>query len=156
MTKEVDSTREMMNVGENRVQNGVLDCPESKNEEKFLSIEFLALSRYAKARLRILRGTRCLKNIRYSPDFFAVREAFFGFSSRYAMGEAVEYLDLLHQISCRHYKILHISNPFTHQTKNTSTPSSNHHSKAIRSHESSQGTYLQAPIVVLTAETPSD
>ncbi|KAD4384946.1 hypothetical protein E3N88_25114 [Mikania micrantha] len=26
----------MMNVGENRVQNGVLDCPESKNEEKSL------------------------------------------------------------------------------------------------------------------------
>ncbi|KAD7117852.1 hypothetical protein E3N88_05120 [Mikania micrantha] len=47
--------REMMNVGENRVQNGVLDCPESKNEEKFLSIELLESSRYAKARLRVLR-----------------------------------------------------------------------------------------------------
>ncbi|KAD3336607.1 hypothetical protein E3N88_32126 [Mikania micrantha] len=45
----------MMNVGENRVQNGVLDCPESKNEEKFLSIELLDSSRYEKARLRVLR-----------------------------------------------------------------------------------------------------
>ncbi|KAD2804559.1 hypothetical protein E3N88_37936 [Mikania micrantha] len=37
----------MMNVGENRVQNGVLDCPESKNEENFLSVERVDSSRYA-------------------------------------------------------------------------------------------------------------
>ncbi|KAD0299844.1 hypothetical protein E3N88_44490 [Mikania micrantha] len=59
----VDSTREMMNVGENRVQNGVLDCPKSKNEEKFLSIERMDSSRYAMEGLRVLRGTRCLENI---------------------------------------------------------------------------------------------
>ncbi|KAD6796560.1 hypothetical protein E3N88_07456 [Mikania micrantha] len=44
----------MMNVGENRVQNGVLDCPESKNEEKFLSVERLDSSRYAKEGSRVL------------------------------------------------------------------------------------------------------
>ncbi|KAD3067325.1 hypothetical protein E3N88_35205 [Mikania micrantha] len=52
---EVDSTREMMNVGENRVQNGVLDCPESENEEKFLSIDRMGSSRYAMEGLRVLR-----------------------------------------------------------------------------------------------------
>ncbi|KAD6454401.1 hypothetical protein E3N88_09107 [Mikania micrantha] len=56
----------MMNVGENRAQNGVLDCPESKNEEKFLSIGRLDSSRYAMEGLRILRGTRCLQNIKDS------------------------------------------------------------------------------------------
>ncbi|KAD4385728.1 hypothetical protein E3N88_25897 [Mikania micrantha] len=45
----------MMNVGENRAQNGVLDCPESKNEEKFLSIGILASSRYAMEELNFLR-----------------------------------------------------------------------------------------------------
>ncbi|KAD7117246.1 hypothetical protein E3N88_04514 [Mikania micrantha] len=30
-----------MNVGENRAQNGVTDCPESRNEENFQSIELL-------------------------------------------------------------------------------------------------------------------
>ncbi|KAD5961915.1 hypothetical protein E3N88_13388 [Mikania micrantha] len=37
----------MMNVGKNRVQNGVLDCPESKNEEKSPSVGRLDPSRYA-------------------------------------------------------------------------------------------------------------
>ncbi|KAD6796593.1 hypothetical protein E3N88_07489 [Mikania micrantha] len=37
----------MMNVGENRAQNGVTDCPESRNEENFQSIELLDSSRYA-------------------------------------------------------------------------------------------------------------
>ncbi|KAD7477943.1 hypothetical protein E3N88_01079 [Mikania micrantha] len=45
----------MMNVGENCVQNEVLDCPESKNEENFLSFEQWDSSRYAKAELRVLR-----------------------------------------------------------------------------------------------------
>ncbi|KAD5803584.1 hypothetical protein E3N88_14944 [Mikania micrantha] len=35
----------MMNVGENRAQNGVLDSPESKNEEKLLSVGRLDPSR---------------------------------------------------------------------------------------------------------------
>ncbi|KAD3067040.1 hypothetical protein E3N88_34920 [Mikania micrantha] len=48
----------MMNVGENRVQNGVLDCPEMKNEENFLSIEQLGSSRYAKDGLKVLGDTR--------------------------------------------------------------------------------------------------
>ncbi|KAD5507841.1 hypothetical protein E3N88_15544 [Mikania micrantha] len=61
--------REMMNMGENRVQNGVLDCSESKNEEKFLSVEQLDSSRYAEAGLRVLRGTRCMKNILDSSGF---------------------------------------------------------------------------------------
>ncbi|KAD4888602.1 hypothetical protein E3N88_20675 [Mikania micrantha] len=34
-------------------------------------------SRYAKEELRVLRGTRCLKISEISPDFFAVREAYF-------------------------------------------------------------------------------
>ncbi|KAD2805636.1 hypothetical protein E3N88_18476 [Mikania micrantha] len=45
----------MMNVGENRVQNGVLDCPESKNEEKSLSVGRLDSSRYAEVGLEVLR-----------------------------------------------------------------------------------------------------
>ncbi|KAD5960798.1 hypothetical protein E3N88_12270 [Mikania micrantha] len=54
----------MRNVGENRVQNGVLDCPKSKNEEKFLSVGRLDSSRYAmEVGLRVLRGTRCMQNI---------------------------------------------------------------------------------------------
>ncbi|KAD2171602.1 hypothetical protein E3N88_41704 [Mikania micrantha] len=52
---QVDSIREMMNVGENRARNGVTDCPESRNEENFQSMELLDSSRYAKERLRILR-----------------------------------------------------------------------------------------------------
>ncbi|KAD4887933.1 hypothetical protein E3N88_20006 [Mikania micrantha] len=52
----------MMNVGENRVQNGVLDCPELKNEEKFLSVEQLDSSRYAKEGLRVLRDALQMKN----------------------------------------------------------------------------------------------
>ncbi|KAD2805331.1 hypothetical protein E3N88_38708 [Mikania micrantha] len=59
----------MMNVGKNRAQNGVLDCPESKNEEKFLSIDRMGSSR------------------------FAVREAQIGLPPRYATGEAVEKSD---------------------------------------------------------------
>ncbi|KAD6453492.1 hypothetical protein E3N88_08197 [Mikania micrantha] len=35
----------MMNVGENRARNGVTDCPESRNEENFQSIELLDSSR---------------------------------------------------------------------------------------------------------------
>ncbi|KAD4179282.1 hypothetical protein E3N88_27873 [Mikania micrantha] len=34
------------------------------------------------AELRVLRGTRCLKISEISPDFFAVCETLFGFSSR--------------------------------------------------------------------------
>ncbi|KAD7117356.1 hypothetical protein E3N88_04624 [Mikania micrantha] len=89
----------MMNVGENRVQNGVPDCPESKNEENFLSIEFLDSSRYAEAGLRVLSDTRWTKISKIPPDFFAVREALLGFLSRYATGEALEKVDLLHQIA---------------------------------------------------------
>ncbi|KAD3336759.1 hypothetical protein E3N88_32278 [Mikania micrantha] len=51
----IDSRREMMKVGENRAQNGVLDCPESKNEEKSLSVGRLDSSRYAMEGSRILR-----------------------------------------------------------------------------------------------------
>ncbi|KAD4584981.1 hypothetical protein E3N88_22582 [Mikania micrantha] len=50
-----DSTREMVNVGENRARNGVTDCPESRNEENFQSMELLDSSRYATERLMILR-----------------------------------------------------------------------------------------------------
>ncbi|KAD4585199.1 hypothetical protein E3N88_22800 [Mikania micrantha] len=35
-----ESTREMVNVGENRARNGVTDCPESRKEGKFQSMEF--------------------------------------------------------------------------------------------------------------------
>ncbi|KAD5508621.1 hypothetical protein E3N88_16324 [Mikania micrantha] len=42
----------MMNVGENRAQNGVTDCPESRNEENFQSIELLDSSR---SRPRLIR-----------------------------------------------------------------------------------------------------
>ncbi|KAD1625206.1 hypothetical protein E3N88_42527 [Mikania micrantha] len=53
----------MMNVGGNRARNGVTDCPESRNEENFQSIELLDSSR----------------------SFWP--------SSRYATGEAVEKVD---------------------------------------------------------------
>ncbi|KAD2805627.1 hypothetical protein E3N88_39004 [Mikania micrantha] len=72
----------MVNVGENRARNGVTDCPESRNEEKFQSMELLDSSRYATERLRILHGTRWTKISKIPPDFFAVREALFGSSSR--------------------------------------------------------------------------
>ncbi|KAD4180241.1 hypothetical protein E3N88_28832 [Mikania micrantha] len=65
--------REMMNVGENRVQNGVLDCPESIKEEKSLSIGRKGLSRF--------------------PKNFAVREAKIDSPSRYATDEAVEQVN---------------------------------------------------------------
>ncbi|KAD3642349.1 hypothetical protein E3N88_31573 [Mikania micrantha] len=58
----------MMNVGENRAPNGVLDCPKSKNEEKFLSVGRMGSSRYAEVGLRVLRGTRCMENIEDSPE----------------------------------------------------------------------------------------
>ncbi|KAD4180050.1 hypothetical protein E3N88_28641 [Mikania micrantha] len=63
----VDSTQEMMNVGENRVQNGVTDYLESKNEEKFLSIELLDSSWYAKDGMRVLGG-----EFRTTPFHFSV------------------------------------------------------------------------------------
>ncbi|KAD3642045.1 hypothetical protein E3N88_31269 [Mikania micrantha] len=68
----------MMNMGENRVQNGVTDCPESQNE---VSVEKWKKwsSRYAMEKLRFLRGTRCLKISEISPDFSAVREAYFSY-----------------------------------------------------------------------------
>ncbi|KAD6794788.1 hypothetical protein E3N88_05684 [Mikania micrantha] len=44
----------MMNVGENRAQNGVMDCPESRNEENFQSIELLDSSRLRENRARYL------------------------------------------------------------------------------------------------------
>ncbi|KAD2805462.1 hypothetical protein E3N88_38839 [Mikania micrantha] len=37
-----------MNVGENRVRNGVTDCPESRNEENYKDIMLWDSSRYAK------------------------------------------------------------------------------------------------------------
>ncbi|KAD4385859.1 hypothetical protein E3N88_26028 [Mikania micrantha] len=77
---------------------------------------------YAKDGIRVLSSTRWTKISEIPPDFFAVREAFFGSSSR-----------LFH-------------------TKNTHTSSSNHHPEAIRSYRSHQGTYLQVRIVVLPAE----
>ncbi|KAD7117062.1 hypothetical protein E3N88_04330 [Mikania micrantha] len=46
----------MMNVGENRVQNGVLDCPKSKNEEKFPSVDRMGSSRYTMEGLSFLRA----------------------------------------------------------------------------------------------------
>ncbi|KAD1495154.1 hypothetical protein E3N88_42730 [Mikania micrantha] len=68
----------MVSVGENRAQNGVTDCPESRNEENFQSMEFLGSSRYAKERLRILCGTRWTKiseilriSSRYAKPFWA-------------------------------------------------------------------------------------
>ncbi|KAD5961424.1 hypothetical protein E3N88_12897 [Mikania micrantha] len=44
----------------------------SKNEKNWSP-------RYAMEKLRVLRGTRCLKISEISPDFFAVREAHFLF-----------------------------------------------------------------------------
>ncbi|KAD4586019.1 hypothetical protein E3N88_23620 [Mikania micrantha] len=55
--------REIENIGENGSRNGVTDCPESKNEEKSLSIGRKGLSRYAEVGLRVLRGTQWLLNI---------------------------------------------------------------------------------------------
>ncbi|KAC9514747.1 hypothetical protein E3N88_45719 [Mikania micrantha] len=66
----------MMNVGENRARNGVTDCPESQNEEKFQSMELLDSSQYATERLRTLRGTRWLKNILDSSGFLRGKECF--------------------------------------------------------------------------------
>ncbi|KAD5803377.1 hypothetical protein E3N88_14737 [Mikania micrantha] len=70
----------MVNVGENRARNGVMDCPKSWNEEKSQSIEFLDSSRYATKRLRILRGTRWSKiseifriSSRYAKPYLAPR-----------------------------------------------------------------------------------
>ncbi|KAD5507863.1 hypothetical protein E3N88_15566 [Mikania micrantha] len=79
--------------------SGVLGI--EKRRKKFLSIEFMASSRYAEAGLRVLGGTRWTKISEISPDFFAVRKAFFGFSSRYATGEAVEKADYFIKNSCR-------------------------------------------------------
>ncbi|KAD1768272.1 hypothetical protein E3N88_42323 [Mikania micrantha] len=85
----------MVNVGENRARNGVTDCPESRNEEKFQRMELLDSSRYATERLRILRGTRWPKISKIPPDFFAVREALFGFSSRNLSIEIINNINYL-------------------------------------------------------------
>ncbi|KAD4585391.1 hypothetical protein E3N88_22992 [Mikania micrantha] len=105
-----DSMREMRNVGENCVQNGVLDCPKSKNEEKFLSVGRLDSSRYAMEGLRVLRAK-------------------LGFWSRYATGVAVEKVDLLHQISCRLYNVIF----FRTQTHTRQKTRPNHHPNSILS-----------------------
>ncbi|KAD4584155.1 hypothetical protein E3N88_21756 [Mikania micrantha] len=68
----------MMNMGENRVQNGVTDCPESRNEVSVGKWEKWP-SRYAEEEIRSLRGTRCLEISEISPDFFAVRETHFSY-----------------------------------------------------------------------------
>ncbi|KAD4584929.1 hypothetical protein E3N88_22530 [Mikania micrantha] len=58
----------MMNVGENRVRNGVTDCPESRNEEIFQNIELLDSSRYA-TDLKYLKSSGFLRgNVFTSPD----------------------------------------------------------------------------------------
>ncbi|KAD5802833.1 hypothetical protein E3N88_14193 [Mikania micrantha] len=72
----------MVNAGENRARNGVTDCPESRNEEKFQSMELLDSSRYATKILRILRSTRWNKvseilriSSRYAKPYLAPRRA---------------------------------------------------------------------------------
>ncbi|KAD2393242.1 hypothetical protein E3N88_40219 [Mikania micrantha] len=123
----------MMNVGENRAQNGVLDCPESKNEEKFLSDDRMGSSRYAMEKLSFLRDL-------------------FGTSSRYATGVALQQSDLLHQISCKMKFYFFYSLLLHFQAKNQLLPPSKHHFKPIRSQGSHQGSFLQVLIVVLTAD----
>ncbi|KAD3066931.1 hypothetical protein E3N88_34811 [Mikania micrantha] len=68
---KINSIREMMNVGKHRVRNGVRECSESKNEEKFLSIELLDSSRYAKARMRVLHEQNNITEL-ISPHFRTV------------------------------------------------------------------------------------
>ncbi|KAD4585243.1 hypothetical protein E3N88_22844 [Mikania micrantha] len=116
----------MVNVGENRARNGVTDCPESRNEEKFKSMELLDSSRYATKWLRILRGTRWTK-----------KSEILRISSRYAK----ICFDLL--------RVEHIRSRtppdefFIIQTQ----------IEAIRSYRSHEGSSLQVLIVVLPAET---
>ena len=109
----------MMNVGENLAQNGVLDSPESKNEEKLLSIGRLDPSRYAMEGLRILRGTRWLQNIKDSSGNLRGTRSLLGLPPRYATGEAVEKSDFLYQIACRTFYFLSSRVNSTQQTKNT-------------------------------------
>ncbi|KAD7476911.1 hypothetical protein E3N88_00047 [Mikania micrantha] len=80
----------MMNVGENRAQNGVLDCPESKNEEKLLSVGRLDPSRKRR------KITKC-----WSTGPIAVRDGEVENPPRYAMH--VKYLRFL-RISSRYAK----------------------------------------------------
>ncbi|KAD3641080.1 hypothetical protein E3N88_30303 [Mikania micrantha] len=74
--------REMVNAGENRARNEVMDCSEAKNEEKFRSIGLVGSSRYAMDRSK--NPSRYAKNVTCLslPDFFAVREDSGGASLR--------------------------------------------------------------------------
>ncbi|KAD2805343.1 hypothetical protein E3N88_38720 [Mikania micrantha] len=78
----------MMNVGEKRAQNGVLDCPESKNEEKFLSIDRMGSSRYAEVGLRVLRDAWKISKI--LSKSFVVREAQIGLPLRIKKSSSLE------------------------------------------------------------------
>ncbi|KAD5318273.1 hypothetical protein E3N88_18219 [Mikania micrantha] len=82
---------------------------------------------------------------------FWTRRALLGSLSRYATGEAVEWIDLLHHIM---QKVYLFSNSNKNTTRRTSdeTFSSNHYSEAIRSHRSYQGSYLQVLIIVLQSK----
>ncbi|KAD4180136.1 hypothetical protein E3N88_28727 [Mikania micrantha] len=68
------------------------------------------------------------------PKSFAVREAQFGTSSRYATGVAVEKSDLLHQISCKIKFYFFYSLLFHFQPKNNHKSPSKPLSEAARLH----------------------
>ncbi|KAD3336899.1 hypothetical protein E3N88_32418 [Mikania micrantha] len=65
----------MMNVGENRVRNGVLDCPKSKNEEKFLSVDRMA-HRDSSGNSRGTRSPFWLLVAMKNQDFDAFKQSF--------------------------------------------------------------------------------
>ncbi|KAD5507730.1 hypothetical protein E3N88_15433 [Mikania micrantha] len=86
---ESNSRREMMNVGENCAQNGVLDSPKSKNEEKSLSVGRLDPSRYAMDGFRILRDFMQKKLFSSSRFCFANQTKNISFSPSKLTSEAI-------------------------------------------------------------------
>ncbi|KAD0358282.1 hypothetical protein E3N88_44393 [Mikania micrantha] len=71
-----------MNVGENRARNGVMDCPESRNEEKLQ--RYYALGLFAVREGGFESPSRYAKNPKHLriPNCFAVREGSISPSSR--------------------------------------------------------------------------
>ncbi|KAD3067823.1 hypothetical protein E3N88_35703 [Mikania micrantha] len=90
----------MMNVDENRAQNGVLDCRNRKNEEKSLSVGRPDSSRYAMDGLRILRDNEAL---RYVPTGNILRQTRRPKGTRYrktvTLGEAALQTLTRHEVT---------------------------------------------------------
>ncbi|KAD5960439.1 hypothetical protein E3N88_11911 [Mikania micrantha] len=108
-------------------------------------------SRYAMEKLRFLHGTRCLKISEISPDFSAVREAYFLFlrgTRRMEMSPTC----LKYQIIIIILILIFQSTPPPPYSKFSSSNASNLCFEASGTFRSHPGTFIRVQIIFLPAE----